>query len=184
MIAGIFIENAAKGSTSVITNQTGLYISDLSSGTTNYAIYTNAGLVRIGDTTAATAYNAASVTLAGGLGVAGAIITNSNLTVAGIRTVSTDTITGAGAVSVTKDTTKITTNGVGNAMTLADGVDGQVKCIILDVLGAGGQTAILTPTTKTGYTTVTFTAAGQSVCLEFVTTRGWIVRGSFGATIV
>ena len=93
---------------------------------------------------------------------------------------STDTRSGAGAVSVTKDTTKLTSTGVAEAITLADGVDGQIKRIIHDV---DGGSMVLTPTTKTGYTTITFTNAGDAVTLEFVTTRGWIVTGSFGAVI-
>ena len=106
-----------------------------------------------------------------------------NVSPAGYMKESTDTLSGAGAVSVTKTTTKYTTAGVGDALTLANGVDGQIKRIILDVLTSAGHTAILTPATKKGFTTVTFSAAGQSVSLQFVTTRGWIVIGSFGAVI-
>lgn len=99
---------------------------------------------------------------------------------ANIQVVLTDTRSGPGAVSVTADTTKVTSTGVGDALTLADGVDGQIKRIIHDV---DGGSAVLTPTTKTGFTTITFTNAGDAVTLEFVTTRGWIVTGSFGVTI-
>lgn len=94
--------------------------------------------------------------------------------------VSTDTLSGAGAVSVTKDTTKLTSSGVAQALTLANGVDGQIKRIIHDV---DGGSMVLTPTTKTGFSTVTFTNAGDSVTLEYVTTRGWIIMGSYGVTI-
>lgn len=112
--------------------------------------------------------------------VGGNFTAGGNLIAVGVRIVSTDTLSGAGAVSVTKDTTKFTSTGVGDALTLANGTDGQIKRIIHDVDGGSG---ILTPATKTGYTTVTFTNAGDSVTLEYVTTRGWIVVGSFGVTI-
>jgi hypothetical protein len=61
-----------------LTTYYGIYVGNCTAGT-GYALYTNTGLVRIGDTTAATAYNAASVVLAGGLGVAGAIVSNSTM---------------------------------------------------------------------------------------------------------
>ncbi len=100
--------------------------------------------------------------------------------VLGITPVSTDTLSGAGAISVTKDTTKLTTSGVGQALTLADGVDGQKKTILHDV---DGGSAVLTATTKTGWSTATFTNAGDTLSLEFATTRGWFVIGSYGTVV-
>lgn len=94
--------------------------------------------------------------------------------------VSTDTLSGAGAVSITKDTTKLTSTGAAEAITLADGTDGQIKRIIHDV---DGGSMVLTPTTKTGWSTATFTNAGDSLTLEFVTTRGWIVMASYGTVV-
>ncbi len=94
---------------------------------------------------------------------------------------STSTKTGAGALAVTTTTSKYTTAGVADALTLADGVNGQLKEVILDVLTTGGDSAVLTPATKTGYTTITFSAAGQSATLRFVTTRGWIIMSLRGA---
>lgn len=106
--------------------------------------------------------------------------TSQNATFAGVQIQSTDTRSGPGAVSVTKDTTLVTSTGVGDALTLANGTAGQIKHIIHDV---DGGSAVLTPTTKTGYSTITFTNAGDAVTLEYVATRGWIVVGSFGVTI-
>lgn len=109
--------------------------------------------------------------------------TTQNITLSFAYIGSTDTRSGAGAVSVTKETTKVTTAGVGDALTLADGVDGQTKIVVLDVLTSGGHTAVLTPTTKTGFSTITFTAAGQTAMLKFYTTRGWMVIGNYLSTI-
>jgi len=92
-----------------------------------------------------------------------------------------DTLTGAGAVSITSTTTKLTTTGAAQALTLANGVDGQIKTIIHDV---DGGSAVLTPTTKTGFTTITFTNAGESAMLQYVTTRGWIILSLRGAVAV
>lgn len=93
---------------------------------------------------------------------------------------STDTRNGPGAVSVTATTTKVTTTGVLDALSLADGVDGQVKRIVHDV---DGGSFVLTPTTKTGWSTFTSTVVGETISLQFVTTRGWMVIGSYLGTI-
>jgi len=92
---------------------------------------------------------------------------------------SVQRLSGAGAVDVISETTALTTTGA-NALTLANGVDGQIKYIILDVAGGVGT---LTPTTKTGFTTVTFTNAADCVTLKFLTTRGWYVLASRGAVV-
>jgi hypothetical protein len=65
-------------------------------------------------------------------------------------------------------------------LTLANGTDGQVKMIVMVV---DGGDATLTPTTKTGFTTIVFNDIGDGVTLVYTTTTGWIVTGNFGATI-
>jgi hypothetical protein len=79
---------------------------------------------------------------------------------------------------VTTLTTKLTTTGVADALTLANGVDGQIKIIVHDVDGGSGA---LVPTTKTGFTTITFTNVGESCTLIYVTTRGWMILALNGA---
>ena len=92
----------------------------------------------------------------------------------------TNTLSGAGAVSVLTGVTLVTTTGVAQALTLADGSVGQTKTIIHDV---DGGSAILTPTTKTGFSTVTFTNAGETVTLMFTSGRGWVVISSYLAVV-
>lgn len=92
---------------------------------------------------------------------------------------TTATLTGAGAVGLTTLVTKVVTTGA-NALTLADGTDGQIKIIVMITDGGDGT---LTPTTKTGYSTIVFNDAGDGVGLVFTTTLGWIVFANFGATI-
>lgn len=92
--------------------------------------------------------------------------------------VSYQSLSGSGAVNVTNYSTELTSTGVAQALTLADGVAGQIKVI---VHGVDGGSMVLTPTTKTGFTTITFTNAGDAVTLQFFTTRGWIIIGIFGA---
>lgn len=113
-------------------------------------------------------------------GSTGAFATSTGTTtISGPLVVSTQALSGAGAVNVTSVTTRFTSTGSAQALTLADGVNGQIKNIIHVVDGGSG---VLTPTTKTGYSTITFTSAGDSAVLEFVTTQGWCVISLNGAT--
>lgn len=133
-----------------------------------------AGITVTGGITATTTI-AATTALSAGTTLA--VTGNSTLT--GTLITTPDIRTGAGAVSLTAMSTRITSTGA-DALTLADGVNGQIKTI---VMGTDGGDATLTPTTKTGYSTIVFNDVGDGVTLQFFTTIGWIVVGSFGVTI-
>jgi len=92
---------------------------------------------------------------------------------------SVQSLSGAGAVNLTDMMTSLTTTGASQALTLADGVVGQIKIITHTV---DGGSAILTPTTKIGFSTVTFTAVGDTVTMVY-TAAGWAITGSRGVTI-
>lgn len=92
---------------------------------------------------------------------------------------SAQSLSGAGAVNVTDAFTSLTTTGASQALTLADGSVGEIKVIVHTV---DGGSAILTPTTKIGFSTVTFTAVGDSVMMIY-TAAGWAIIGSRGVTI-
>jgi hypothetical protein len=92
---------------------------------------------------------------------------------------STQSLSGAGAVDVTNAFTSLTTTGAAQALTLANGSVGEIKIIAHTV---DGGSAVLTPTTKIGFTTITFTNVGDSVMLVY-TSAGWAVVGSRGVTI-
>lgn len=92
---------------------------------------------------------------------------------------SAQSLSGAGAVDITNAFTSLTTTGAAQALTLADGSAGEVKVIVHTV---DGGSAVLTPTTKIGFSTVTFTAVGDSVMLIY-TAAGWAIIGSRGVTI-
>ncbi len=91
----------------------------------------------------------------------------------------TQAITGSGAVNVTTLITKLNSTG-GGTYTLANGVDGQVKIILLDV---DGGDATVSPTTSTGFTSIVFDNAGDAVTLVYATTRGWICVGNNGGAL-
>lgn len=92
---------------------------------------------------------------------------------------SSDTRTGAGAVSVTAVHTELVTTGA-DALTLANGTDGQLKVITMKTDGGDGT---LTPTTPSGFSTIAFSAVGQSATLLYKTGVGWIILAVRGATV-
>ena len=91
-------------------------------------------------------------------------------------------LSGAGAVNITTLTTAFTSTATGNALTLVNGAVGQIKTIVYVAEAAGADTGILTPTTRVGYSTITFTNVGDSVTLQYFT-QGWAVIGVRGATV-
>ena len=90
---------------------------------------------------------------------------------------ATQSLSGAGAVNVTSAFTALTTTGSAQALTLANGSVGELKFIphVVD-----GGSAVLTPTTKIGFTTITFTGVGESAMLVY-TAAGWAIVALNGA---
>lgn len=86
-------------------------------------------------------------------------------------------LSGAGAVDITTMLTSLTTTGAAQALTLANGTAGQIKMIVHAV---DGGSAVLTPTTKIGFSTITFTNVGDAVTLVY-TAAGWAIVGINGA---
>ena len=91
-------------------------------------------------------------------------------------------LSGPGAVNITSLATAFTSTGTGNALTLADGAQGQLKTIIYVAEAAGGDTGVLTPTNLGSGTTITFNAVGDSATLQFAGTDWWVV-GFRGAVV-
>lgn len=91
-------------------------------------------------------------------------------------------LSGPGAVNITSLATVFTSTATGNALTLADGAQGQLKTIIYVAEAAGGDTGVLTPANLGSATTITFNAVGDSVTLQFAGTDWWVV-GFRGAVV-
>lgn len=85
-----------------------------------------------------------------------------------------ETRTGAGAVSVTNPITWIVSTGA-NALTLADGEEGQRKFIIMKT---DGGDATLTPTNLGNGTTITFDDVGDSADLLFTNGEWYFMGGT------
>lgn len=107
----------------------------------------------------------------------GAVTTNASFGTDVI--LGTQSLSGAGAVDITNAYTNLTTTGAAQALTLADGALGEIKVIAHAV---DGGSAVLTPTTKIGFSTITFTAVGDTATLVY-TSAGWAIIGSRGVTI-
>jgi hypothetical protein len=93
------------------------------------------------------------------------------------NTGNTTATSGPGAIAITGAIHEITTTGAGDAMTLADGAEGQHLHVVYVAEGAGGDTAVCTPTNLAGAnTTITFTDLGDSAHLLF-TAGNWYFLG-------
>jgi len=83
------------------------------------------------------------------------------------------------AIPVTHPYVQKTTGIDAEALTLADGLPGQVLCVELATDGGGVGT--LTPATSTGWATILFADAGDRAVLFYVDdTVGWIIIGLSG----
>lgn len=97
---------------------------------------------------------------------------------AGVLASGTQTLTGAGAVNVTQRNTLLVTTGA-NALTLANGSEGQLKFIRMKTDGGDGT---LTPVSLQGGTTITFNDAGDFVELYFLDGK-WNIISNSGCTV-
>ena len=88
-------------------------------------------------------------------------------------------LSGAGAVDTTSLITQVTTTSA-DALTLANGANGQLKIITMVADGGDGT---LTPTTFANGSTITFNDVGDSVLLVYNTTGGWALVSNTGCTI-
>ena len=88
-------------------------------------------------------------------------------------------LSGAGAVDVTSLITQVTTTGA-DALTLANGANGQMKIITMVADGGDGT---LTPATFANGSTITFNDVGDSVVLVYNSTGGWAAVSNVGCTI-
>jgi hypothetical protein len=85
------------------------------------------------------------------------------------------TLSSAGAISIVTNVTKITSPDANGTLTIADGVDGQIKTIIM-VSNAGNHT--LSITSNIGHSSVVFNSAGDTATLMFQGTVWYFVGGT------
>jgi hypothetical protein len=128
--------------------------------------------------------DAGTVTFDETLTVTGATTLSSDVTASGkVILDGTTTTSGAGAVAITGSIHEVTTTGTGDALTLADGTEGQRLVVVYDAEGAGADTAVITPSNLSGGTTITLNNVGDTCDLVF-TSGNWFVLGLGGAAAV
>lgn len=108
---------------------------------------------------------------------------NGNLAISGgfLRLSATaQSLSGSGSLVVNTSAaiTHVTTTGSAT-LSFADGVAGQEKTIVM--ITDGGD-AVLSPSSTSGFTTVTFNDVGDTVRLLFTNSK-WHIIGSYGVTI-
>lgn len=85
------------------------------------------------------------------------------------------------AIPVTHSVVVKTTGADAEALTLANGTEGQILVLTLGTAGGGAGT--LTPVTSTGWATAVFTVVGDGATFMYVDdTVGWILLGAYGTT--
>jgi hypothetical protein len=131
----------------------------------------------LGTPTSGTLSNCTALPLA--TGVTGALaVANGGTGASG----TVQALSGPGAVNITSLATAFTSTAAGNALTLADGAQGQIKTVVYVAEAAGGDTGVLTPANLGSGTTVTFNAIGDAATLQFIGTDWWVV-GFRGAVV-
>jgi len=94
------------------------------------------------------------------------------------------TLSGPGAIPLTQYRHRFTSTGTADALTLANGTNGQKILIHYVAEGASGDSAVLTPANLFAYTTITFNDLGDSVELMYdSTSAAWLIINVFNATI-
>lgn len=85
------------------------------------------------------------------------------------------TLTSAGAISVTSLVTKITSPDGAGTLTIPDGVDGQIKVV---VMASNAGSHALTISSNIGHSSIVFNSAGDTATLMFLTGNWYFVGGT------
>jgi len=93
-----------------------------------------------------------------------------------------DIVSSAGAISILTAITHVVTDGVGTVLTLANGVEGQQKIIVLKTLTSAGHSDVITPAGGgMGFTTITMAALGATVTLLYTNSK-WATISAINVT--
>jgi len=89
------------------------------------------------------------------------------------------TLSSRGAISITSSVTKITSPDANGELTIADGIQGQIKTIIM-VSNSGSRT--LSITNNIGHSSIVFNGAGDTATLMFQGTLWYFIGGTATVT--
>lgn len=150
-------------------------MADRTTGFTNVAVYED---LSVGGTTSFAGIAASgNATVGGTLGVTGLATLTAGID-GKVIFAGTETIAAGGtttALSLSKTTHLIDADAGGDTFTIADGTNGQVMTIAM--LSSTG-TATITPANFASGTSITFNAAGDSVTLQFLGTKWYVIGGN------
>ena len=150
------------------------------------AISLDVDLIKNGDSSAVKIDD--GVEIVGVANVTGDIVHTTGITQLSVETVSGDSA-GTDVISVATDITFLDMSSGGMTLSIADGVDGQIKYIICNqigtVAGGGNATPALLANTNGNWTTqIRWDAVGEAATLIFDAQTGkWNIVGSQGVTI-
>jgi hypothetical protein len=89
------------------------------------------------------------------------------------------TLTSAGAINVTALITKITSPSGAGTLTIADGVDGQIKVV---VMVSNSASHALTISSNIGHSSIVFNSAGDTATLMFLAENWYFLGGTATVT--
>jgi hypothetical protein len=89
------------------------------------------------------------------------------------------TLSAAGAISITSSVTRITSPDASGTLTIVDGVDGQIKTIIMQSNSANHTLSI---TSNIGHSSIVFNGAGDTATLMFQGTVWYFIGGTATVT--
>lgn len=87
-----------------------------------------------------------------------------------------ETLSGAGAVSVAKTVTILSDPGAAGTLTIAAGSTGQIKIIVMTSNSASN--ALTLDDSDLGHDTVTFDNKGDTATLIYIGSKWWVIGGS------
>jgi hypothetical protein len=88
---------------------------------------------------------------------------------------SVQNLLGPGAIDLTSLVTAYTSIPAGNALSLADGTQGQIKNIVYVSVAGGASPPVLTPANFGNGSTITFSNTGHSCQLQFIGIYWWVI---------
>ncbi len=91
-----------------------------------------------------------------------------------------ETLTGAGVVSVAKTVTVLSNPGASGTLTIAAGSTGQIK--IITMTSNTGSNTLTLDDTDLGHDTVVFNEKGDTATLIYIGSKWWVIGGTAAVT--
>jgi hypothetical protein len=91
-----------------------------------------------------------------------------------------ETLTGAGAVSVAKTVTILSNPGANGTLTIAAGSTGQIKIIVMT--SNTGSNVLTLDDSDLGHDTVIFNEKGDTATLIYIGSKWWVIGGTAAVT--